>query len=575
VKLPTSFFLATAAVLVAGLLAPAWTMPLHPDLLARMREGKTVGPVFPENDRELQSRGVNVPNLVRSIHDITSGRSKENFQAIAILLDFSDNVAQVQPAFFDTLLYEDQWGTLRDYWYEVTYGNLTITTLDLPGALGWKRAPQTYAYYVDGQRGFGSYPHNAQKMAEDAVVLADPFVDFSQYDNDGDGYVDGLFIIHAGRGYELTGNPDHIHSHKWQMHTPQSVDGVTAYVYSTEPEYWTTPGDMTCGVYAHEMGHSVFGLPDLYDYGYDSNGLGKWSLMAGGSWNGPLGSPGGSYPAHPDAWCRIQTGAASATILPDNLLGATIPAINTTPVIYRLWTDGAGGTQFFLLENRRKMGYDSYIPGEGLLIYHVDETQSGNNHQWYPGHTDFGNYLVALEQADGRWWLEKQMNSGDYKDPYPGGSDARTFANLTTPDSRDYDFNSTKVMVTNISDSDSVMTADLFVTDIAPPEAVVDLAAVLSHSSAKSASGDVCLEWSEPFAEAGVSHYVIYRSADPAEMGDSLDVSSGTVYIDANIVGDTGVNCYYCIRVVDNAGTPSPLSNQAGEFDILMENGVK
>ncbi|MFC1543554.1 immune inhibitor A domain-containing protein [Candidatus Neomarinimicrobiota bacterium] len=63
-------------------------------------------------------------------------------------------------------------------------------------------------------------------------------------------------------------------------------------------------GDMTIGVYAHEMGHAVFGLPNLYDYGYDSEGLGDWSLMAGGSWNGSLGSS----PAFPDAWSHVQMG---------------------------------------------------------------------------------------------------------------------------------------------------------------------------------------------------------------------------------------------------------------------------
>ena len=383
-------------------------------------------------------------------------------------------------------------------------------------------------------------------------------------DDDDDGYVDGLFIIHAGQGYEWTGNVDHIHSHAWVMHDPQSVDGVTAWRYSTEPEYWSLPGDMTCGVYAHEMGHAVFGLPDLYDYGYDSNGVGKWSLMASGSWNG---IKGGS-PAYPDAWCRIQTGAVTPTVLSGNLPGAVIPAINTTPAIFRLWTDGAAGTQFFLVENRRKVDYDSYIPSEGLLIYHIDETQSGNNNQWYPGHTDFGNYLVALEQADGRWWLEKQINSGDYTDPFPGGYDVRTFGDQTTPDTRDYDFNSTKVIVTNISDSDSIMTADLFVTDVAPPGAVNDLAATLSHGPTKSTSGDVSLSWTEPYAEAGVSHYVIYRSTDPESQGDSLSVTTSSGYTDANIVGDTFLNYYYSVRTVDHMGTASPSSNQAGEFDI-------
>jgi len=65
--------------------------------------------------------------------------------------------------------------------------------------------PETYAYYVDGQKGFGSWPQNAQKMVYDAVLMADPDVDYSLYDETGpsgvpDGQMDGLFVVHAGTG---------------------------------------------------------------------------------------------------------------------------------------------------------------------------------------------------------------------------------------------------------------------------------------------------------------------------------------------------------------------------------------
>jgi immune inhibitor A len=554
-------------IFVCSLSHSAWAMPPHPDLLDKIQPGEVPEPGVFKDLEELRARGVNSPTTVQLVRDIAAGSVKADFNAIAILVDFSDNIASVQASFFDTLLYQDQTGTLRDYWSEVTYGNLTVMTLDLPGTLGWKRAPETYAYYVDGQMGFGSYPQNAQRLAEDAVQLADPFVNFANYDNDSDGYVDALFIIHSGRGHEFTGNPNHIWSHKWNMKNPQSVDGVIAHVYSMEPEYWSTPGDMTCGVYAHEMGHSVFGLPDLYDYGYDSEGLGDWSLMAGGSWNGPKGAS----PAHPDAWCRIQTGAAAPIILSANLLGASIPAVNSTPTIYRLWTDGTAGSEFMLVENRRMTGYDSYLPSEGLLIYHVDETQSGNNNQWYPDHTDYGHYLVALEQADGQWWLERSLNSGDLKDPYPGSTDNRAYDDASRPDSRDYNFNTTRVAVRNISGAGPTMTADLYVT-LSPPDAVGDLEAALA-GGAKSASGDVVLTWTEPFAEAGVDHYVVYRSTVIFSTGDSLMATAETQYTDPAAVGDTGANYYYTVKVVDSLGKKSPHSNRVGEFDMSMTAG--
>ncbi len=449
------------AILTCMFLSPTWAMPPHPDLVEKIKAGEVPEPPFFKNIEILRQKGIDTPTAVAIARQIAAGDLKANFNAIAILVDFVDNTSSVSAGFFDTLLYGTGAGTLRDYWEEATYGNLTVVTLDLPSSLGWMRAPQTYAYYVNGAYGiYGDYPRNAQRLAEDAVWLADPYVDFSDYDNDSDGFVDALFIIHAGQGAEYTGSVNDIWSHKWSTYNVPYVDGVYCYIYSMEAEYWGSPGDMTCGVYAHEMGHAVFGLPDLYDYDYDSEGLGDWSLMAGGSWNGPLGAS----PAHPDAYCRILTGAATATNLTSNLMGASIPAVENTPTIYRLWTNGVASTEYFLVENRRQTGYDSYLDGQGLMIYHIDETQDGNDNQWYPGYTSYGNYEVALEQADGDWDLEKNYNDGDSGDPYPGSSDNRTFDKNSTPDSEDYGFDTTMVAVRNISNSADTMTADLYVT---------------------------------------------------------------------------------------------------------------
>ena len=67
--------------------------------------------------------------------------------------------------------------------------------------------------------------------------------------------------------------------------------------------YLTVPEDCRIGVCAHELGHLLFGFPDLYDTDYTSEGVGNWCLMGGGSWNG-----GGDIPAHPSAWCKVEPG---------------------------------------------------------------------------------------------------------------------------------------------------------------------------------------------------------------------------------------------------------------------------
>ncbi|MCK4657492.1 MAG: hypothetical protein KAT85_10685, partial [candidate division Zixibacteria bacterium] len=126
---------------------------------------------------------------------------------------------------------------------------------------------------------------------------------------------------------------------------------------------------------------------------------------------------------------------------------------------FKLWTNGNPGVMYFLVLNRQKTGFDTHLPGEGLLIYHVDETVPNNNNE--------NHYLVGLEQADGLFQLElhpeddPNSSSGDTGDPFPGWTDNREFSSRTNPGSRGYTGIETQVAVWDISDSDSVKTANL------------------------------------------------------------------------------------------------------------------
>jgi immune inhibitor A len=411
---------------------------------------------------ELLARGVDAPGkAIFRNHIDNQGLAKSgvsgNLNILAILVGFSDQAPLVAEEYFDTLIYVDRTGTVRNYYKDNSYNTVTITTITLPSNLGWRTMPQTYSYYANNQNGIGSYPHNSQKLVEDAVDAVDASINFSQYDNDSDGFVDGLIVVHAGPGAEFTGSNSDIWSHKWSI-TPRYKDGVYIYDYSMQPEYWSSPGDMTCGVFCHELGH-VFGLPDLYDTDYSSDGIGKWSLMAGGSWNGSLGNS----PAHFDIWCKIQLGFVSPTVITNDQSGVSIPTIETNATAYKLWTYGNPGNEYFLIENRRQTGYDTYLPGQGLLIWHIDESKSDNDSEWWPGSGYSSHYKVALVQADNIWQMELNANQGNAGDPYPGSLTNRTFNGGSSPNSNSYAGNPTEVAITNISNSQSVMTADMAV----------------------------------------------------------------------------------------------------------------
>jgi immune inhibitor A len=391
-------------------------------------------------------------------------------ESIVIIVDFDDNTADTgtYPAsHYEDLLFSVgtyPTGSMRDYYLENSYGNFE-TVGDVSG---WHRMPEDYSYYVDGYYGFGSYPRNAQRLTEDAVYAADPYVDFSQFDNDGpdgvpdsgddDGYVDALFVVHAGPGAEVTGSPDDIWSHAWGTYNEPYVDGVYVGAYSSEPE----DGDI--GVFCHELGH-VLGLPDFYDYGYDSRGAGYWSVMAGGSWGG-----GGTTPVHFDAYSKIELGFVTPIVPTSNLVNVMVPPVETNAVVYKLWTDGSPGSEYFVLENRQQMGFDVSVRGEGIVIYHVDESTYGNDNQRCgPGHP---HYQLAVEQADGECDLEYDNNSGDTGDPWPGSGGAENpnyaFDDTSTPNTRDYDNNSTGVEVYDISMAGNNGYVSIIVTDDPP-----------------------------------------------------------------------------------------------------------
>jgi immune inhibitor A len=445
-------------LLLSLLLISAFTclgaVPMAPELETVLKtEGKYDKVV--QILREAKGKGVDAPtpNPVK----VNEYRT-DTLKAIVILVDFIDNVGTAPVAHYDSLLSSCgcyPTGSMRDYYLEVSYGSVEFITT----VVGWFRLPQPYTYYTDSSYGFGNYPMNAQRMAEDAVWAADSVVDFSLFDNDMDGYVDALFIVHAGPGAEVTGNVNHIWSHAWTTVNVPYVDSVYALHYSTEPE------DGKIGVFSHEAGHAIFGLPDLYDYDYDSRGIGNWSLMAFGCWNNY-----GRTPSHMDAYCRIQSGFVTPQIVTQNQDSVLIPNVTYNPIIYKLWQNGLPGTEYFLVENRLQSGFDSHLPWHGLLIYHVDETMPNNNNQWYPGHTGPYHYKVAVEQSDGLWQLEQNSNSGNSGDPYPGTPNQPAYNDTTVPDTKDYDFISTYVAVENISDPGDTMIADFRVIPVGVEE---------------------------------------------------------------------------------------------------------
>ncbi len=414
-------------------------MPPAPGLIDRLdREGR-LGALSTLH-ANARSNGVDAP-FDNDIDDLRrDGADEVEYHVICILVDFADNEADTNVApreHFQEMLFsqgEYRSGSMRDWYLENSYEQVNVTG----DVAGWYRMERDYAYYVNGVQGFGQYPRNAQGLARDALRAADADVDYRDYDNNNNRVAEGVFIVHAGMGAEQTGSDDMIWSHAWGVPRDLRLDNMTFQSYAMEPE------NGKIGVFGHELGHSLFGLPDLYDTDYNSAGVGIWSMMSGGAWGG-----GGDSPVHFDAWSKARIRMVSPFPIIEDNPDLFMEPVEQTDDVFIVWRAGALQNEYFLVENRQRQGFDVSLPSSGLLIWHCDDDAEGNNHPWWPGQGNQHN-IVALEQADGDYDLEHNANSGDASDPFPGDAWNTLFDDDSSPDSKDYTGRATNVTITNI-----------------------------------------------------------------------------------------------------------------------------
>lgn len=384
---------------------------------------------------------------------ITTGAMKN----LVVLVNFSDLTIPYSRQQYDDLFnktgytYDGAVGSVKDFYHEVSYNALTVDSVVVePVTLDYG-----YAYY-GGNDSSGNDLRPREMVQQALAKLKARGFNFQQVDSDGDGWIDGLTIIHAGGGEEYSGNDgNYIWSHKWSLISTVTYDGVKMKEYHTEPARrgWdsspSTQGITRIGVICHEHGHFL-GLPDLYDTTYNSYGAGDFCLMAGGSWGGNSGH----RPTHMSAWCKVKLGWVTPTLVSPNGT-QTINTFATTGQIYKAETT-CGSKQYFLIENRQGVGFDASVPGSqrGLLIWHVDENKTSND--------DKTHYMVDLEEASCTQHLEQKINEGDDADYFRAGN-ATSFDATTCPNSKCYSGSSSEVKILNISATGTSMTFDTLI----------------------------------------------------------------------------------------------------------------
>jgi immune inhibitor A len=376
----------------------------------------------------------------------------------------------------------------------------------------WVELPKGASYYLDQE---GTYAENGTyvlgnvngdahtgEFIRDLLKAADDQVDFSQYAEEGE--VPNIFVIHEGTGAEFSQDPAQFWSHKWNLlsalyygkyyetgkpadvHAGMSqgawinktvaedmtYDGVVVNNYNIQPGIGGNvagynlatggydealkqgPYPAQTGVYAHEFGHAL-GLPDFYDTVYTSEGVGNYSMMAGGSWmrypNAPAYS--GNSPTHFDPFSKIFLGwAEPIEVTPaSGVQEITLPPINKADAdngIVKMEVPGSNGTEYFLFENIQQDGFNKGlirqgVDSNGLVAWHVDENiielyqsagfRPNNVENWMNKRFQYNqsqvandgtvvtHYGLSVLQADGKYDLEKYVNRGDSGDFFKTG----------------------------------------------------------------------------------------------------------------------------------------------------------
>jgi M6 family metalloprotease-like protein len=512
-----------------------------------------------------------------------------SLNVLAVRVAFSDTPIESSTAYYGRLLF-----FMNQYWNQATDGTLTLTpTL-------WDSVytlPHPMSYYGEDDR----LQERLVFLVRDLVAQADPQINFSAYQS--------LVIFHAGQGQEADVRDDS-RGQIWSAFvTPEdfkTVLGDSAGVVGVATNDLVSPGvfyrvketvelpesesqdgyvfGMT-GVTCHEFGHQL-GLPDLYDTTPDENGngqgLGAWDIMATGVWNG-----NGFVPSMPSAWSRVFLGlggnaAEAPTRITRDAAVSLAHAERPVGAPPRLIEIPITQSEYFLIENRDQdlngdgkfnfddanadglfdfytdsyagAEFDYFIPGSGVLIYHVDESKIAAGLAANVVNGDVARKGIDLEEADGIQDLDDPptaLNAGSPDDTYREGWRTR-FAPDTNPSSEAYGRIPTGITISNIGVLDSVMTFDV-AFDRNRPGWPITLTGSIRNTPPVAAdlNGDGTLELIVPVARLNNTGAIYVLEPDAK---DFFDRDGNPATRDAFAVTSSRVITTPCVGDVDGDG---------------------
>lgn len=391
--------------------------------------------------RRIAQSGVGIMN--------TTFPGKGSPNVLIVLVQYTDvKFTLTNPAkYFESMLNEPGFnqyggtGSCKDYFTENSGGQFT-PHFDLYGPV---TLPKPRSYY--GGNDFSGTDKNAEDMVVHAIQILDETVDFSKYDNDGDGKLDNVYVIYAGQGEASYGPAGSVWPHSWDLSATNkafTVDGVLVDHYACSNEWLDSRPD-GIGTFVHEFSH-VMGLPDFYntanmtDYTPD-----RYSVLD----YGPYNNDGCTPPAY-GLFERNALGWAEPRVITGPLNGE-LEHVLTSNTGYLVPTKS--DHEFFLLENRQQEGWDKYIPGHGMLVWHIDYNAS----VWDANcvNNDPGHQYADIEEAVGCTSNDLGIEAGY---TFPGAAGITEFTDDTTPSMRTWANEPLNLPITEIKETDGIIT---------------------------------------------------------------------------------------------------------------------
>lgn len=435
---------------------------------------------------------------------------------------------------YDNKMNADDGESLKDYFYEVSYNQLTINSTHYPSNNNPSTSNSSYqdsherSYFQpydannnpDGYKDYDERREREHQLLVDAVNWVntnDPVPSDLDIDADNDGYVDNIcFMINDDSGEWA----DLLWAHRWVLWTYSvSINGKQVYDYTFQPE-----NQVSVRTLCHEMYHTL-GAPDLYHYyeGTELDPVGRWDLMQHGS-------------GHMGAYMKWKYANAKwVTEIPEINAEGTYslnPLSSSTKNCYKILSPNSA-TEYFVVEYRdNSTGFEKNIPGTGLLVYRINPNFDGNAQ--YDGISIFDE--VYLYRPGGSVSVNGDLNSA-YFSNFVGRTEIN---DETDPNCFLYDGSLGGLSLSNINIKDSKLYFDLEFGYVANPVGInfepIDETKLEITWELNGANNDVLLAWSEDGNFGEPVDETIYNVDDAIEGGGTILVTgSETTFEHSNL----------------------------------------